>query len=103
MNATLSDLKYFIFTDDANWALENMQYPNAEIVLTKNQGEKAWQDMFLMSSCDHQIIANSSFSWWAAWLNKNENKIVIAPEKWFADEYLNDDTVHLIPINWIRK
>ena len=102
LNATISNLKYFIFTDDPNWALEHMQFPNAEIVLTKNQGENAWQDMFLMSSCNHQIIANSSFSWWAAWLNKNENKLVIAPKIWFADAKFNDATTGLIPKSWIR-
>jgi hypothetical protein len=102
MNTTISHLKYFIFTDDPAWVLENMQFPNAEIVLTQNQESDAWQDMYLMSSCDHQIIANSSFSWWAAWLNKNENKQVIAPEIWFADAQLNVATTGLIPKTWTR-
>jgi hypothetical protein len=55
--------------------------------------------MLLMSMCHHQIIANSSFSWWGAWLNPDPNKIVIAPRKWFADA---PDTADLIPENWIR-
>ncbi len=64
-----------------------------------NQGLESYNDMRLMSLCQHHIIANSSFSWWGAWLNSNQNKIVIAPKKWFA----NDTNVKdLIPDNWIK-
>ena len=56
--------------------------------------------MFLMSACNHNIIANSSFSWWAAWLNENLDKIVIAPKKWFKSKDMNAET--LLPEEWIK-
>ena len=63
-----------------------------------NQGNESYNDMRLMSLCRHHIIANSSFSWWGAWLNPKPDKIVIAPKKWFA----NDNSVEdLFPKGWV--
>jgi len=90
---------FFIFSDDTAWVKENFKIKNA-VYVTHNSGLSAPQDMRLMMLCHHNIIANSSFSWWAAWLNTNPNKIVIAPQKWFVSNLFN--TSELIPKDWIR-
>lgn len=96
----IPDIKIYFFSDDPIWVKSNIQIQsNSEFIsgtLTKNHIE----DFYLMSQCKHNIIANSSFSWWAAWLNNNPNKIVIAPKKWFNKAKHN--TSDLIPDTWIR-
>lgn len=83
MNAKLGVPRYVFFSDDLTWAKSNLTIPNAFFVSpVLFQNYKNWYDMFLMSRCRHNIIANSSFSWWGAWLNDNQNKIVVAPSKW---------------------
>ncbi|MFH1461878.1 MAG: alpha-1,2-fucosyltransferase [bacterium] len=92
-----SDIHLFIFSDDIVWAKNNL---NTEFPITFIYGNKDYQDLILMSLCKHNIIANSSFSWWGAWLNSNPNKIVIAPKKWFNKTEIN--TEDLIPKSWIK-
>ena len=94
------DAKFFVFSDDHQWIYDELlpHYP-AMIVVKNNHDANNYIDMKLMSLCKHNIIANSSFSWWAAWLNANPNKIIIAPIKWFANEMNSND---LIPKSWIR-
>lgn len=92
---------FFLFSDDPIWVKENMMFLGDEMVVVDfNTGEKSYEDMRLMSMCKHNIIANSSFSWWAAWLNNNPDKIVIAPDKWFVVDYY--DTCDLYPDNFIK-
>ena len=69
---------FFIFSDDITWVKEKINLPNA-VYVNHNIGKDSWQDMFLMSCCKHNIIANSSFSWWGAYLNNNPTKIVVSP------------------------
>ena len=90
--------EFYIFSDDITWARENLKIGFPCVYIDHNQGLENYNDMRLMSLCKHHIIANSSFSWWGAWLNPNPGKIVIAPKKWFANEIKSDD---LIPANWI--
>jgi len=78
------EYKFIVFSDDVDWCRNNF---NEDFIFT--EGNTDYEDMWLMSLCDHNIIANSSFSWWGAWLNDNPNKRVIAPKKWFGPSYSN--------------
>ncbi len=94
---------YFIFSDDAEWCKNNFSFLEGQYTTVHgNEGTYAWKDMCLMSNCKHHIIANSSFSWWGAWLNPSPDKVVVAPKQWFADEERNKESVTIIPEKWIR-
>lgn len=85
MNNQISNAHYYIFSDDIKWCRQEiapMLSGHAITYVDWNKGSDSPLDMMLMSRCSHNIIANSSFSWWAAYLNKNPQKIVCAPEKW---------------------
>lgn len=90
----------FVFSDDIPWARKNLVLPYKTIYVSHNSGKNGYEDMRLLSLCTHNIIANSSFSWWAAWLNNNPNKIVIAPKKWFKDD--NVIQTDIIPEDWVQ-
>ncbi|MDR0428165.1 MAG: alpha-1,2-fucosyltransferase, partial [Dysgonamonadaceae bacterium] len=88
---------FFIFSNDIKWAQENLQLANVHYI-DWNKKEDSWQDMFLMSKCKHNIIANSTFSWWRAWLNQYVEKIIISPDLFYNGEKATD----LIPESWIK-
>lgn len=77
-----SNVFFVVFSDDISWAKKYISFKNG-IFVNWNNGKESYKDMQLMSLCNHNIIANSSFSWWGAWLNRNEDKEIIAPSKWF--------------------
>jgi hypothetical protein len=87
----------FIFSDDIDWCKENL---NIKYDHTFIENTEPIEDIRLMTSCNHNVIANSTFSWWGAWLNTNPSKIVIAPKKWFNDSRIN--IMDLIPKEWTR-
>jgi hypothetical protein len=89
---------FFIFSDDPQWAKDNLKISYSVQFVEANGPDRGVEDMWLMKSCKHHIIANSSFSWWAAWLNDRQDKIVIAPRIWFLDKKIN--TRDLIPEQW---
>jgi len=91
---------FFIFSDDIQWVKNNLQLPHSSIFIDNNTVDTNYEDMRLMSHCKHNIIANSSFSWWGAWLNNKYNKIVITPKKWFNDKSLG--IKDRIPEGWIK-
>lgn len=91
---------FYIFSDDPSWALVNLKLKYPATFITHNGPDKNYEDLRLMSLCRHSIIANSTFSWWGAWLCTNQDKVVIAPQNWFNDQTIN--TTDLIPPNWIR-
>lgn len=90
---------FFIFSNDIAWCKENLSFDEAYFI-DWNIGKRSYRDMQLMSLCKHNIIANSSFSWWGAWLNNNLDKIIIAPSKWLNDERVDIDDI--IPEGWIK-
>ena len=84
------DAVFFIFTDDKEWCKGHFKGPNFHVVeLEEGEGTDI-AEMMLMSRCKHHIIANSSFSWWAAWLNDTPDKLVIAPSKWINNKDMED-------------
>lgn len=89
---------FFIFSDDIIWVKKHLEINFPCRYVNHNQGAESYNDMHLMSLCKHYIIANSSFSWWGAWLNSHKDKIVVAPQRWFV----NDNNVQdLFPYGWI--
>ncbi|GHT75659.1 alpha-1,2-fucosyltransferase [Bacteroidia bacterium] len=86
---------FYVFSDDILWTKEKLNLPNA-FFIDWNSGSNSWEDMFLMSLCKHNIIANSTFSWWGAWLNRNENKIVVCPAK-YTNIYASNE---FFPADW---
>jgi hypothetical protein len=92
--------KFYFFTNDYKWTEENfIGFDIEKTIIKHNQGNRSFLDLVLMSNCKHNICANSSFSWWSAWLNQHPEKLIIAPNKWFKDLNTNND---LIPENWIK-
>ena len=89
---------FFIFSDNLNFAKSVYPHINSNSIFVSNLSD--CEDLTLMSYCNHNIISNSSFSWWGAWLNLNKNKIVIGPEEWFLDK--NKTTKDLYPDSWIK-
>ena len=91
---------FFVFSNDMEWVKENIQINSRVFYVDINSGDDSYKDMQLMSKCKHNIIANSSFSWWGAWLNENKNKIVVAPKKWINRDDVDSDNIELFCENW---
>ncbi len=79
------DPRYFVFSDDIEWVKNNIKFKHKHTFIDNNVN-KSYVDLYLMSLCEHNIMANSTFSWWASWLNQNPKKIVIAPRFWRIGE-----------------
>jgi hypothetical protein len=92
-------VNHFIFSDDISWVKENLILENATYI-TSETPRIPHEDIYLMSLCSHNIIANSSFSWWGAWLNQNSNKIVMAPKKWFENKKLQENSKDIFCESW---
>ena len=92
------DKQYFVFSDDVKWCKKrfigsNFHFPDRESPVT---------DLYLQSLCTHNIISNSSYSWWGAWLNNNPDKVVLVPKTWFGIQMSDYDLSDLIPEEWIK-
>lgn len=96
LESNVPGIKFYIFTDDADWCRQHFTGPQYTVVT----GNEPYEDLLLLSACKHAIIANSSFSWWAAWLNSNADKKIIAPNRWHnRDEESYKD---IVPHEWVK-
>jgi hypothetical protein len=101
INDRLSNPTFFVFSDDIAFARENLPKGDNIVYVDHNDEANGCEDFRLMSACSHNIIANSTFSWWGAWLNPNPAKLVCAPMSWHN---INPDVSYpdLIPPSWMR-
>lgn len=97
IESKVSNPHFFVFSNDLVWVKENLNINNVTYV-DCNSGNNSWKDMCLMSLCKHNIIANSTFSWWGAWLNKNSDKIVVSPSRFLKYDSFTD----VYPDSWIK-
>ena len=88
---------FLIFSDDIEWCKNNLNIDNSIYI----EKERDYIELYLMAKCDNNIIANSSFSWWGAWLNTNKEKVVIGPKKWFGTA-INESSEDILPDSWIK-
>lgn len=101
MRARLGDPTFFVFSDDPAWVRDNLRFGGAaHHFVANNDAATNYEDLRLMAACHHHIIANSTFSWWGAWLNPAPDKVVIAPARWFRDDGFDDRD--LVPAVWVR-
>lgn len=112
INERVESPVYFVFTDDLDFVKNHFSHiQDIYFVDSNNKRQNSYstygdmEDLHLMSKCKHNIIANSSFSWWGAWLNNNKNKIVIAPRNWYDKQKAQKkyEKGNLIPEDWIKK
>lgn len=99
INERVAQPYFFIFSDDIDWAKNNLTIAQPHFFVS-NEKIKDYEEINLMSNCQHNIIANSTFSWWGAWLNNNSKKIVIAPQAWFKNNL--EESKDIIPSTWTR-
>ena len=92
--------RFVVFTDDPAWARGNMDVPRGTAFVDWDQPRDGSVDLELMRRCRHHILANSSFSWWGAWLGSRQGSLVLAPARWFYDPSM--DTADLLPDSWVR-
>lgn len=92
------DKTFFIFSDDIKWCENNLYFIKNKIYCKDNED---YEDLYLMSMCENNIIANSSFSWWGAWLNQDKKNKIIAPKNWFGPSNSHLGTKDIYLYNWI--
>jgi Glycosyl transferase family 11 len=100
IEAQIPNPHYIVFSDEPDWTRANLTSAHSMTFVAANPPERGYRDMQLMSLCRHHIIANSSFSWWGAWLNPRADKIVVAPTRWFAGR--DKDYSDLVPSGWLK-
>jgi hypothetical protein len=100
MDKMSKNTTFIVFSDDIDWCKENFASYNRNYIFMENN--KDYEDLYYMSKCNNNIICNSTFSWWGAWLNNSANKIVVAPKKWFGSALSTHNTDDLYCENWVK-
>jgi len=100
LSARIKKAVFFVFSDDPNWVKNHFKINHKLEYIDTNSSDQDYEDLRLISNCKYHIIANSTFSWWGAWLSENKDKIVIVTKKWFRNSSLNSQD--LIPDSWLR-
>jgi hypothetical protein len=98
--AATASAKYFVFSDDIEWVKKNLAFNKSVIFVSGDYGLQDHEELWLMSLCHHHIIANSSFSWWGAWLGERKESLIICPRRWFATDSKKND--HPAPQRWLH-
>ncbi len=94
---------FFVFSDEPEWARDNLELFYETTFVHHNGADKNYEDLRLMSQCNHHIISNSTFSWWGAWLNQHSEKVVLAPRQWFGKERQASRNMNdLLPDSWVK-
>ncbi len=102
INSKVKNAHFFAFSDEPQWVADNLKLPCSMTIVDHNNTSMEYEDLRLISQCKHHIIANSSFSWWGAWLNPRKDKMVFAPKQWFGKERQASRKMDdLLPANWI--
>ncbi|MDP3177933.1 MAG: alpha-1,2-fucosyltransferase, partial [Spirochaetaceae bacterium] len=102
------DLFFVVFSDDLDWCRSSLGLPEGSVVFVDwNRGEDSWRDLWLMSRCASHVVANSTFSWWGAWLDPSQEKLVLAPGLWSLAKprpfsYYRYDFTQVVPDSWLR-
>ena len=105
--ARVSDPIFFVFSDDPGWVLENFRLPYRTVVAgnydrtVRDHLGREDAELYLMSQCQHAVMANSSYSWWGAWLNPDRDRVVVAPKAWFGPTG-TEDPRDIVPNRWLR-
>ncbi|RAM61656.1 hypothetical protein RB25_21875 [Herbaspirillum rubrisubalbicans] len=95
------DPELFVFSDDLDWVAANLRLPYPMHLIRDNDAATNYEDLRLMTACRHHIVANSSFSWWGAWLDGRTDSITVAPARWFVAD--TPDARDLVPLRWVRQ
>lgn len=100
LSATLNEPVLYVFSDDKEWVRQHLPLPETAVYVENTGPDSDVADLVLMSRCSHHIIANSSFSWWGAWLNPKPDKLVITPKQWYKNQP-TWNTKDLLPEAWL--
>lgn len=96
------DVTAFVFSDDISWCRSAFPFLQKVEFIDHTNAASAYEDLYMMSICNYGILANSSFSWWGAWLGQHNKRMLIAPSKWYENPILNKQAEGICPPNWVR-